>query len=96
MCLSRLPVGAVSNYVYKLKYGRAEIIGGVLTQLYGGQGGAFGQNNPFLSAGQRFQGSGSQFNTFGSGGGGLGGSYGLAGGEREAQERRRHRKSRTL
>ena len=64
----RLPVGAVSNYVYKLKYGRAEIIGSVLTQLYGGAAGGFGQNSAFLSAGQRFQGNTSQFNSFGSGG----------------------------
>ena len=76
----RLPVGAVSNYVYKLKYGRAEIIGGVLTQLYGGSGGGFGQNNSFLSAGNRFQGNGSQFNPVGSGAGGIGGSFGLGSG----------------
>ena len=74
---TRLPVGAVSNYVYKLKYGRAEIIGGVLTQLYGGQAGGFGQNSQFLSAGSRFSGNNSQFNNFGSGGGG--GGFGNSG-----------------
>ncbi len=69
----RLPVGAVSNYVYKLKYGRAEIIGSVLTQLYGGFGGSGfggGLSNSFQSAGQRFQGTNSQFNTPGGGGAG--------------------------
>jgi len=79
----RLPVGAVSNYVYKLKYGRAEIIGSVLTQLYGGYGGSGfggGLSGSFQSAGQRFQGNNSQFNTFGAGAGGLGsgGGYGNA------------------
>ncbi|HEY3840247.1 MAG TPA: type II secretion system secretin GspD [Bryobacteraceae bacterium] len=33
------PVGSVDNHVYKLKYGRAEILGPVITQLYGGYGG---------------------------------------------------------
>ncbi len=69
----RLPVGAVSNYVYKLKYGRAEIIGSVLTQLYGGYGGSGfggGLSSSFQGAGNRFQGGGSQFNSFGAGGGG--------------------------
>jgi len=80
----RLPVGAVSNYVYKLKYGRAEIIGSVLTQLYGGYGGSGfggGLSNSFQSAGQRFQGNNSQFNSFGGGGGGAfngGGGFGNA------------------
>ncbi len=76
----RLPVGAVSNYVYKLKYGRAEIIGSVLTQLYGGYGGSGfggGLSGSFQSAGQRFQGNNSQFNTFGSGAGGLGSGGGF-------------------
>jgi general secretion pathway protein D len=73
----RLPVGAVSNYVYKLKYGRAEIIGSVLTQLYGGSAGGFGSglSSQFAGAGQRFQGGGSQFNP-GGGGGGFGSSFG--------------------
>lgn len=80
----RLPVGAVSNYVYKLKYGRAEIIGSVLTQLYGGFGGSGfggGLSSSFQNAGNRFQGGGSQFNTFGTGGAGAfngGGGFGNA------------------
>ncbi len=64
---TRLPVGAVSNYVYKLKYGRAEIIGSVLTQLYGNAGGGFGQNSSFLNAGSRFTGNNSTFNPGGGG-----------------------------
>ncbi len=75
----RLPVGAVSNYVYKLKYGRAEIIGSVLTQLYGGSGSGFGQNSAYLSAGSRFTGSGGSLTGSalgGSFGGGVGSQYG--------------------
>jgi general secretion pathway protein D len=33
------PVGSIDNHVYKLKYGRAEILGPVISQLYGGYGG---------------------------------------------------------
>ncbi len=35
---AKVTVGSVDNYVYKLKYGRAEILGGVINQLYGGCG----------------------------------------------------------
>lgn len=35
---AKAPVGSVDNYFYKLKYGRAEILGSVLNQLYGGCG----------------------------------------------------------
>ncbi|MDQ6678866.1 MAG: hypothetical protein M3Z09_16400, partial [Acidobacteriota bacterium] len=76
----RLPVGSVSNYVYRLKYGRAEIIGAVLTQLYGGQSFGGGLSAPFLGAGQRFQGSGSQFNSGSGYGTGGGGTFGNTGG----------------
>lgn len=34
--------GGLQNYVYKLKYGRAEILGGVINQLYGGCGAGIG------------------------------------------------------
>jgi general secretion pathway protein D len=33
---AKVTAGSVDNYVYKLKYGRAEIIGSVIIQLYGG------------------------------------------------------------
>jgi general secretion pathway protein D len=42
----RNPAGAADNYVYKLKYRRAENLGDVISQLYGGRGGntsAYGQ-----------------------------------------------------
>jgi general secretion pathway protein D len=36
------PVGSIDNHVYKLRYGRAEILGPVISQLYGGpSGGGF-------------------------------------------------------
>jgi general secretion pathway protein D len=51
--------GSLQNNVYKLKYGRAEILGGVISQLYGGcgavggLGGAYGipGNSSYPSAG---------------------------------------------
>ena len=35
---AKAPVGSTDNYVYKLKYGQAEILGSVINQLYGGCG----------------------------------------------------------
>jgi general secretion pathway protein D len=35
----KVTVGSIDNYVYRLKYGRAEIMGMALMQLYGGMGG---------------------------------------------------------
>ncbi|HWF08572.1 MAG TPA: secretin N-terminal domain-containing protein, partial [Bryobacteraceae bacterium] len=35
---AKVTAGSVDNYVYKLKYERAEILGGVINQLYGGCG----------------------------------------------------------
>lgn len=39
---AKVTLGSVDNHVYKLKYGRAEILGVVLMQLYGGYSGGFG------------------------------------------------------
>ena len=69
---ARAPAGAVDNYFYKLKYGRAEILGGVISQLYGGTGFNPG-SSPFSQAGQRFNNTGFQS---GGVGGGLSGGYG--------------------
>ncbi len=33
---AKVTAGSIDNYVYKLRYGRAEILGSVITQLYGG------------------------------------------------------------
>jgi general secretion pathway protein D len=35
---AKVTAGSVDNYVYKLKYQRAEILGGIINQLYGGCG----------------------------------------------------------
>jgi general secretion pathway protein D len=37
---AKVTAGSIDNYVYKLRYGRAEILGSVITQLYGGCGSA--------------------------------------------------------
>jgi general secretion pathway protein D len=65
------PAGAVDNYVYKLKYGRAENIGDVISQLYGGasRAGSYGQYN---QAGTRSSGAG----FIGSSSGGVAGQFG--------------------
>jgi general secretion pathway protein D len=71
----RIPAGAVDNYFYKLKYGRAEVIGGVISQLYGQGGGLGALGGSYSQAGQRFNGGG-----FPTGGGGINGSFGGAAG----------------
>lgn len=68
---SKAVAGSIDNHVYKLKYGRAEIVGGAIMQLYGG--GSFGGGGGF----------GSGLYGAGVGGGGMyGGGYGggVAGG----------------
>ncbi len=78
----KLPAGSVSNNVYKLRYGRAEILGGVISQLYGGSASMGGLNSAYAGAGQRFGNTGypgATNNSFGGGGFGMGGmnsSYG--------------------
>jgi general secretion pathway protein D len=75
--------GAVQNHVYKLKYGRAEILGGVISQLYGGCGvsGGFGSgygipgNSTYPSSGY----AGTNGGGFGGGGFGGGTPYGGGG-----------------
>ena len=76
----RVPAGAVDNYVYKLKYGRAENIGDVISQLYGGR--ATGTPGQYAQAGQRTTGSGffSGAGAGGSFGGGLSGGSSSFGG----------------
>ena len=43
---AKITAGSVDNYVYKLKYAKAEIIGGVINQLYGGCAVAGGMYGP--------------------------------------------------
>jgi len=81
------PVGSIDNHVYRLKYGRAEIIGPAISQLYGGSGATgnsqYGQtqfgnlSTTGLSSGGMLGASGSSYGSGISGGGGSGmGSYG--------------------
>jgi general secretion pathway protein D len=81
---AKVTAGAVDNYVYKLKYGQAQILGSVLNQLYGGcgmtgagmYGGMTGSSSyPATSYG----GMGGGMSPYGAGGGGFapgGGGYG--------------------
>ncbi len=70
----KAPVGAIDNYVYKLKYGRAEILGGVVNQLYGGCGFTSGSMYGGMSGNSTYPASGY------AGGGGFGGGGGGGGG----------------
>jgi len=78
---SKVTAGSIDNYVYKLKYGRAEVLGAVIRALYGipgggafggGAGGLYGGTTNYLG-----------YSTSGAVGGGLGSSIGSAFGNRE-------------
>jgi general secretion pathway protein D len=77
---AKVTVGSVDNYVYKLKYNRAEVLGSVINQLYGGcgftSGGLYGgmPGNSSYPAGA-YAGGGYGGNAYGGGygGGGYGG-----------------------
>ena len=74
----KLAAGGTGNHVYRLKFGRAEIIGSVIAQLYGissGQfGGGVGAYPQGFGAAFRNSGVGNGVNG-GFGGGGFGGGY---------------------
>lgn len=72
----KVTAGSVGNHVYRLKYGRAEILGAVVRQLYGlpgangiggGSGGLYGGSTNYLG-----------YSTSGAVNGGLGSSLGAA------------------
>jgi len=76
---AKIPAGSIQNNVYKLKYGRAEIVGSAIGQLYGvpvaglglGMGGIYGGmpgNSSYPAMG------------LGGLGGGMGGGFGMGGG----------------
>lgn len=71
------PSGGVDNYVYKLKYGRAENVGGVITQLYGGRPNTTG-TGAYSQAGGRYQNSGFNANQGAGAMNGGGGAFGSA------------------
>jgi general secretion pathway protein D len=81
----KLAAGGTGNHVYRLKFGRAEIIGGVIAQLYGlpssqfGGGGVGGAYPQGFGAAFRNSGVGNGVNGGFGGGGGYGGSYGNSG-----------------
>lgn len=74
---AKVTAGSVDNYVYKLKYERAEVLGGVINQLYGGCGfssglyGGIPGNSMYPASG--YPGASSFGNNFGLGGGAYGG-----------------------
>ncbi|HVW83803.1 MAG TPA: secretin N-terminal domain-containing protein, partial [Bryobacteraceae bacterium] len=79
--------GSIQNNVYKLKYGRAEILGGVISQLYGGCGfspgfgGAYGLpgNSTYPASGYAGAGGGAYGAPYGGGAGAYGSPYGGGG-----------------
>ena len=73
----KVTAGSIQNKVYRLKYGRAEVLGSVISQLYGGCGnsGGYGGYNS-LSGNSSYP---SQ-SYAGGGGGAFGSPYGSAGG----------------
>ena len=89
----KVTAGAIDNYLYRLKYGRAEIVGMALMQLYGigggyGMGGGYGFGYGGLGVGLGEltgslgggYGGGMRSGLYGMGGGGYGmGGYGMGG-----------------
>jgi general secretion pathway protein D len=72
--------GSIQNNVYKLKYGRAEILGGVINQLYGGCGGSNFGGGYGISGNSTYPSTGYAGTQGGGGGGGYGASpYGGGG-----------------
>jgi general secretion pathway protein D len=87
----KVTAGSIDNYVYRIKYQRAEIVGAVITQLYGGFAGGygggyggfgggfgsgFGGGYPGAGYGAGFGGGGAYT---GAAGGGYPGGYGAGG-----------------
>jgi len=77
----KVTVGSIDNYVYRLKYGRAEIVGMALMQLYGGISGyGYGGYGGGGYGGFGGGGLGGFGGGYGGGYGGYGGGYGAYGG----------------
>jgi general secretion pathway protein D len=82
---AKVTVGAVDNYVYKLKYGQAQILGSVINQLYGGCGmtgaglyGGMTGNSSYPAT--SYGGMGGGTSPYGPGGGAFGGASQYGGG----------------
>jgi general secretion pathway protein D len=80
----KITAGSIDNYVYRVKYGRAELIAGSIMQLYGGYSGGFGGfGGAGGGGGSPFPGAGLPGGAYGNGGGGGGSIY--SGGAGQAQ-----------
>jgi general secretion pathway protein D len=81
---AKVTAGSIDNYVYKLKYGRAEVLGAVINQLYGGCGftsgllGGLPGNSSYPANG--YAGGGAYYGGggYGYGAGGYGAGVGLS------------------
>ena len=81
----KITAGSVDNYVYRVKYGQAPLVGGAIMALYGignGYGGGYGGGGYGGGFGGGFGGASGFGGGFGGGGnfGGGGGGYGGGGG----------------
>jgi general secretion pathway protein D len=82
----KVTAGSIDNYVYRIKYQRAEMVGSAIMQLYGGAsggyGGGYGYGYGGLGSGLSGLGGGYQGGMYGGGSaGGYGtGGYGMGGG----------------
>ncbi|MCX6637272.1 MAG: hypothetical protein NT090_19635, partial [Acidobacteria bacterium] len=74
----KVTAGSVDNYVYRVKYGRAEMLAGAIMQLYGG--GGYGMGGGYGGMGGGGYGMGAGYGGMGGGGYGMGGYGGMGGG----------------
>ena len=74
----QITAGSVDNYVYRVKYGRAELLGGAIMALYGGYGGMGYGMGMGMGMGGMYGGMGGMYPGGGMYGGGMygGGMYG--------------------
>ncbi len=77
---AKIPAGSIQNNIYKLKYGRAEIVGAAIGELYGVPVGGLGLYGGGLYGGMPGNSSYPAGMGLGGFGGGMGGGVGLGGG----------------
>jgi general secretion pathway protein D len=79
----QITAGSIDNYVYRVKYGRAETLGAAIMQLYGGGGyggGYGGFGGGYGGSGSSFPGTGLPGGAYGANGSMGGGGYNPSGG----------------
>lgn len=76
---ARVTAGSIDNYVYKMKYAKAEIVGSVIIQLYGGCGYVSGGMYGAATGNSSYPATGLAGSPYGLGGGGFGGGGGGGG-----------------